>query len=137
MAMTERVERAFSAAEKRATALRQRGYAVAAHYDKQTSHVVVQLNTVVQISFPPHLVEGLAEASPDDLVTIEISPSGLGLHWPRLDADLYIPGLMAGQFGSRRWMAAQLGSAGGRVRSPAKAASSLENGRRGSRPRRV
>jgi hypothetical protein len=26
-----------------------------------------------------------------------------GLHWPKLDADLYIPALMQGVFGSRRW----------------------------------
>ncbi|WP_372023463.1 DUF2442 domain-containing protein [Tistrella mobilis] len=95
---------------------RQAGYAVAARYDRRTGRVVVKLNTEVQISFPPRLAEGLAGAAPEDLAVIEISPSGLGLHWPRLDADLYVPGLMAGQLGSKRWMTAQFGAAGGRVR---------------------
>ncbi|MFT2094041.1 MULTISPECIES: DUF2442 domain-containing protein [unclassified Acidiphilium] len=134
MAVTEQE---FTLAEKRAQAHRQAGYAVAARYDRRTSRVVVKLSTDVQISFPPRLAEGLADASPDDLATIEISPSGLGLHWPKLDADLYVPGLLAGQLGSKRWMAAQLGAAGGSVRSPAKAASSRENGRKGGRPRKV
>lgn len=109
-------EEAFPQAKIRTQEHRQAGYAVAARYDRRTGRVVVKLNTEVQISFPPRLAEGLARAAPEDLAVIEISPSGLGLHWPRLDADLYVPGLMAGQLGSKRWMAAQLGAAGGRVR---------------------
>ncbi|WP_414041608.1 DUF2442 domain-containing protein [Acidithiobacillus sp. M4-SHS-6] len=134
MAITEQE---FAHAEKRAQAHRQAGYAVAARYVRRTSRVVVKLDTDVQISFPTHLAEGLAGASPDDLSVIEISPSGLGLHWPKLDADLYVPGLLAGQFGSKRWMGAHLGAAGGRVRSRAKAVSSRENGHKGGRPRKV
>ncbi|HMK89880.1 MAG TPA: DUF2442 domain-containing protein [Methylocystis sp.] len=34
------------------------------------------------------LVEGLAGASDEDLAEIEISPAGLNLQWPRLDADV-------------------------------------------------
>ena len=131
MAITDET---FAQAEKRAQAKRQAGYAVTAHYDQRTSRIVVKLNTDVQISFPARVAEGLADASPDELATIEITPSGLGLHWPRLDADLYVPGLLAGQFGSKRWMAAQLGAVGGRARSQAKAKSSRENGRKGGRP---
>ena len=127
----------FAEAEQRAQARRQAGYAVAARYDRRTSRVVVTLNTDVQISFPARLAEGLANASPETLAVIEVTPSGLGLHWPKLDADLYVPSLLAGQLGSKRWMAAQLGAAGGRARSPAKAASSRENGRKGGRPRKA
>ena len=133
MAITDET---FAQAEKRAQAKRQAGYAVAACYDRRTSRVVVKLNTDVQISFPARVVDGLADASPDEPATIEITPSGLGLHWPKLNADLYVPGLLAGQFGSKQWMAAQLGAAGGRARSQAKAKSSRENGRKGGRPRK-
>jgi hypothetical protein len=106
-------DQALAQAEERMAALRQSGYAVAARYDQGTGRVVVTLNTEVEISFPARSAEGLAGASPDDLSAIEISPSGLGLHWPKLDADLYVPGLMAGQFGSRRWIAQTLGAVGG------------------------
>ena len=118
-------------AEKRARAQQQAGFTVAARYDRRTSRVVVKLNTDVQISFPVRLAEGLADAAPDELATIEITPSGLGLHWPKLDADLHVPGLLSGQLGGKRWMAVLLGGAGGRARSQAKAASSRENGRKG------
>ena len=87
-------------------------------------------------SFAPRLAEGLAGASAEDLAAIEVSPSGLGLHWPRLDTDLYVPALLRGLLGSPRWMAAQLGAAGGRALSPAKAVAARENGRKGGRPRR-
>ncbi|MER8672015.1 DUF2442 domain-containing protein [Mesorhizobium sp. M1156] len=33
-----------------------------------------------------------------------ISPTGLGLHWPQLDADVDVPALLQGVFGSKRWM---------------------------------
>ncbi len=124
----------FARAEKRMRSLRKEGYAVAARYDRRASRIVVRLNTGLELVFPPALAEGLADAAPADLAEIEITPAGLGLHWPRLDADLYIPALLQGVFGSRKWMAAQLGAAGGRVRSAAKAASSRANGRNGGRP---
>ena len=92
-------------AEARMQSLRKAGYAVSARYDRQLSRILVTLHTGVEVSFPSGLIEGLAEASPDDLGEIEITPSGLGLHWPRLDADLYIPAALQGVFGSARWMA--------------------------------
>ena len=55
--------------------------------------------------FRSDLPRGLKDADEDDLRDIEISPTGLDLHWPRLDADLYVPGLLAGRTGSLAWMA--------------------------------
>lgn len=133
MAVTEQ---AVAQAEARMQAQRQAGHAVAARYDRRASRIVVRLNTGLELTFPPSLAEGLADAAPDDLSEIEITPAGLGLHWPRLDADLYIPALLQGVFGSPRWMAALLGAKGGRARSPAKAASARANGRMGGRPRK-
>ncbi|HET8750413.1 MAG TPA: DUF2442 domain-containing protein, partial [Sphingomicrobium sp.] len=78
----------------------------------------------------------LEHADEEALEDIQITPSGLGLHWPKLDADLYVPGLLQGLFGSRRWMARELGARGGRARSSAKTDAARANGRKGGRPRK-
>ncbi len=123
-------------AEKRMAAIREKGFAVSARYDRRAGRIVVELNTGLQIAFPTRLAEGLADAASDQLADVEIDPDGLSLHWPTLDADLYVPALLGGVFGSKRWMAAQLGAVGGRVQSDAKAAAARENGRKGGRPRK-
>lgn len=133
MAITERE---LEQAEVRMEAIRAAGHAVTARYDRRRSRVVVALNTGVELTFPTRIAEGLADASPDNLAEIEISPAGLGLHWPKLDADLYVPALLLGVFGSKQWMARQLGAQGGRSRTAAKVAASRENGRKGGRPRK-
>jgi predicted transcriptional regulator len=131
------IERQGLDAEKRMAAKRDKGFAVSARYDRRRARIVVALSTGVEIAFPPRLAEGLAAASADDLADIEVSPAGLGLHWPKLDADLYVPALLEGVTGSKRWMAAELGAAGGRAQSDAKAAAARENGRKGGRPRKA
>ena len=123
----------YSAANARGRQLLARSVrAESARYSR--GRVVVELDNGCTLAFPPALSQGLAGARAADLSIIEITPSGLGLHWPRLDADLSVPGLIQGVLGSRQWMA-QLGRAGGRVRSEAKAAAARANGARGGRPR--
>lgn len=134
MAITEQE---LAQAEARMAETRAAGHAVSARYDRRRSRVVVALNTGVELTFPTQLAEGLADASPDNLADIEISPAGLGLHWPKLDADLYVPALLQGVFGSKKWMARQLGAEGGRARTAVKIAASRANGRKGGRPRKI
>jgi hypothetical protein len=111
--------------------------AIAARYDRRVARIMVSLSNGLELAFPPHLAEGLADAKPADLAAIEITPTGLGLHWPKLDADLYLPALLEGVFGSPRWMAGLLGKSGGLARTPAKAAAARANGRKGGRPRKL
>jgi hypothetical protein len=112
-------------------------FAVAARYDRRRNRIVVSLSTGAELAFPPHSAQGLEKASRANLEDIEISPSGFGIHFPRLDADLYLPALLQGIFGSKAWMAAQLGAAGGSARSVAKTAAARANGKRGGRPRKA
>jgi hypothetical protein len=111
--------------------------AVAARYDAKRDRVVVTLASGGEIAFPPRRAQGLERAKPSDLAVIEISPSGLGLHFPKLDADLWLPALLDGVFGSRQWMAARLGARGGKVKSKAKARAARANGKLGGRPRKA
>ena len=93
--------RQFESAKVATAELRQAGHAIAARYDRRDDRIVVDLHNGVQIGMPVSLIEGLAGAAPADLATVEISPSGRGLHWPRLDVDIHVPSLMRGLFGSK------------------------------------
>ena len=125
----------FKAANAQAAATLARGpVARAARYDARRGLVVVALEGGCEFAFPVALAEGLAGAPRSKLSKITLSPNGMGLHWPLLDADLHIPGLIEGAFGSRRWMQ-QIGKLGGMRRSAAKARAARENGKRGGRPK--
>ena len=110
---------------------------VSAHYDRKMGRIVINLSSNLIVSFSPGDVEGLEAARPSQLNQIEISPSGFGIHFPAVDADVYIPSLLEGLLGSETWMASRLGQIGGRSRSKAKKAASRTNGRLGGRPRKV
>jgi hypothetical protein len=111
--------------------------AVAARYDRANGRVVIHLSSRLEVSFSPRDVQGLERARPSQLEAIEITPSGFGIHFPKLDADLYVPGLLEGFLGSKRWMASRLGQTGGRSRSMAKRAAARVNGKLGGRPRKA
>src|SRR5947207_14485429 len=89
--------------------------------------IVVCLNTGVDISFPPSLAQGLKGASRAKLEDVVIEAGGLSLHWPKLDADFYVPALARGVLGNPQWMAS-IGRAGGLSRSPAKVRAARANG---------
>jgi len=110
--------------------------AIKASYDRKRRRIVVELTNRIGFMFAPEDAEGLEQAKRKDLELVEISLAGRGLHFPTLDADLYIPALLEGVFGSARWTAAKLGQSGGKVRSAAKARASRENGKLGGRPRK-
>jgi hypothetical protein len=110
--------------------------AVSAHYDRRLRKIVIRLNSRLEVSFSPRDAEGLENATAAKLDPIEISPSGFGLYFPKLDADLYLPALLEGFLGSRKWMASRLGAVGGKSTSAAKTTAAKTNGRLGGRPRR-
>ena len=128
----------FQLAKRRAASLQAAvPRAVDAYYDRASGRVVIRLNSKLDVSFSPQDAEGLQQAKPSQLDEIEITPSGFGIHFPKLDADLYLPALLEGFLGSKRWMASRLGQVGGGSRSPAKKAASRANGRLGGRPKKA
>ncbi len=110
--------------------------AVAARYSRKTGRVTVDLANGCAYVFPTELVQELSDASPDALVDVEVDGAGFNLHWPKLDADLYVPALVAGVFGTRDWMSKAMARQAGRKTSPAKAAAARSNGAKGGRPRK-
>jgi hypothetical protein len=127
-------EASFANASERGRRLLVRGpLATAARYVAGRIHV--ELNNGCAFEFPVAHAQGLAGAKATDLRTIEVSAAGLGLHWPTLDADLYVPALVKGILGTKQWMT-QIGAVGGRASTVAKAAAARANGKLGGRPRK-
>ena len=131
-------ENEFALANKRAAGrLRTSAVATAARYDRRTGRIVIQLSTGLQVAFRPSDAQGLENAKAQHLCKIEITPSGLGIHFPQIDADLYLPALLEGFLGSKRWMASALGKAGGKSMSDAKTTAARRNGKLGGRPKKA
>jgi hypothetical protein len=107
--------------------------AVAVAYRPKHDTVAITLATGVELVIPRKLLQGLENAASSDLTQVEIMGPGDSLHWESLDVDHYIPALIDGVFGTRRWMSA-IGKLGGSARSDAKSESSRANGRKGGRP---
>ncbi len=136
--MVQQLDDNFELANRRAKELQESlPKAVFAYYDRKSGHIVIQLSSKLILSFSPHDAQGLENAKPSQLSEIEITPSGFGIHFPKLDADLYVPSLLEGFLGSKKWMASRLGQAGGQARSRAKRAASRANGMLGGKPRKA
>jgi hypothetical protein len=92
---------------------------------------VVELTDGASFAFPPHLLPEPHGASEQHLDEVALLGAGSGLQWEALDAELCLPGLLAGLFGTRAALARHAGG----VSSPAKTASARINGAEGGRPR--
>lgn len=131
--MAEITDTQITAAERRGReAQRTEPRAVDARYDPKRKRVVVNLLNGCIFAFPPHLAQGLEAATEEQLAEVEVLGAGYGLRWEALDVDLSVPGLLAGIFGTRSWMAANAG----RTKSAAKSAAARSNGAKGGRPRK-
>lgn len=107
-----------------------------ARYDPRRGRVVLELTNGCAYAFPASAVQDLQGASPEQLADVKVDGLGFNLHWAGLDADLYVPALVAGVFGTRAWMTQELARRAGQARSPAKSAAARANGAKGGRPRK-
>ena len=105
--MVELTTEQFEAARARGEARLRGPRAESARYDAGRGRVIVRLTTGVEVGFAPRDAEGLQYAKRDDLTVIEVDALGLGIHFPRLDADFYVPALLDRILGSKGWIAAR------------------------------
>ena len=110
--------------------------ATSAHYDHATKRVVLELSNGTSFAFPANLVHGLEKATRAQRSAVELSPSGSGVIWYALDADMSVPAILAASF-RQAGLASLLGTAGGAVKSKAKAKAARANGAKGGRPKKV
>jgi hypothetical protein len=81
-------------------------------------------------------LQGVETATAKQLQNIEILGRGTGINFPDIGAGFYVPSLIEGVYGNRRWMS-ELGKRGGSARTEAKQIASRANGAKGGRPRKV
>jgi hypothetical protein len=98
--------------------------------------LIVGLSNGRRLVFPIEDLQGLGEATREQIRNYELLGRGTGISFPDLDVDLYVPALIEGVYGNRRWMA-HLGKKGGRARTEAKRRAAQANGAKGGRPKRA
>ncbi len=81
-------------------------HAIAARYDASTDRVIIDLSSGFALTIPRDRVQGIETATAEDLSDVEISPSGFGVRFPKVDADLWVPAMLQGIFGTKQWEAA-------------------------------
>jgi hypothetical protein len=105
-----------------------------ATYEPATRTLALTFTNRTTMATPVDNIQGLAGVTNDlDLSVVEITSLGLGLHWPRLDVDIWIPALVEGVTGTRAWMSRQ----GGSSKSKAKVDAARRNGQKGGRPKKI
>jgi hypothetical protein len=85
-------------------------------------------------AIPASALHELRGASCEDLARIEVPPSGYGLHYPSLDVDIALEGMLEAAFGGV--VRSALARKAGATRSSAKTRAARENGSKGGRPRK-
>jgi hypothetical protein len=98
--------------------------------------LIVGLSNQRRLVLPIEDVQGLGNATHEQIQNYELLGRGTGISFPELDVDLYVPALIEGVYGNRRWMA-QLGKKGGRSKTEAKRRAARTNGAKGGRPART
>jgi hypothetical protein len=105
-------------------------------YNRSTGHLSITLANGAAVTIPAHLIEALSDAPEVAREAVEVAGIGYGLHWRDIDLDLSVPALLAGVFGTRRWVDTQRAGRAGRATSAAKSSASRQNGAKGGRPRK-
>jgi len=98
--------------------------------------LIVKLSNGRRLALPIEDLQGLGDATHEQTENYELLGRGTGIRFPELDVDLYVPALIEGVYGNRRWMA-QLGRKGGSAKTPAKRQAARINGAKGGRPKRA
>lgn len=105
-------------------------------YDGIKEQLVIELKNGIIILLPRHLLQGLRDATAEQIAALQVGPRGASLHWESLGLSFSLAGLMAGSFGTQAW-GQELGRRGGRTTSTAKAAAARLNGKKGGRPAKM
>ena len=66
--------------------------------------LLLNLKSGQRLAIPVEDLEELANATDEQLATIELLGPGTGIYFPAFDGNLYVPYLVEGSRGSKHWM---------------------------------
>jgi Protein of unknown function (DUF2442) len=134
-----RFEAMFAEADRRGTEMmKTEPRAISARYDAGSDRIVIELVNGCTLIVPLSNLQDFQNIERDErMADIVVEGLGFNINWPGLNIDLYTPALVAGIFGTKRWMEKALARRAGQAKSPAKAAAARANGAKGGRPRKV
>jgi len=72
----------------------ERPRAKAVRYDAQRVRLVMELVSGAMLDIPLPMTGRLSNASELERSEMALTPFGLGIHWPLIDEDLYVPRLV-------------------------------------------
>jgi len=109
--------------------------ATSVRYDRVGDMIAIEINNGAALTIPRRLLQGLTDATEEQLQHGAVRGHGTWIEFEDLDAQFTIMSLLMGVYGGKHWMA-EHGRRGGMARSEAKVSASRENGRKGGRPRK-
>lgn len=124
------------AVERRKTADATEPRAASVRHDVESDRLVLELRNGVTVLIPRRLLQGLADAPPEAFADMELVCGGSDIHWNGLDVQFTVPGLVAGIFGTKKWMT-ELENWSGFSTPPKKASPSSGDDRRGGPSRKI
>jgi len=99
-------ERQYADATRRGSErLANQPVATTVSYNRRLRKIVIELSNGCTLLVPLELAQGLADASAVELAAAKILGPGTAIDWPKLDVQLSVEGLLAGNFGTPAWMA--------------------------------
>jgi hypothetical protein len=101
-------------------------------YDASRGEIVLRLYSGATVTIPRSFFPQIEHATAEELANVELSPAGWLIVFPALDADYSVVGLLRDVFG----LTEQQRRAGA-TKSPARAAASRANGKKGGRPKKA
>ncbi len=76
----------------------------AVQYHAPTEMLIMTMSSGRRMAIPREEIQVLKTAARSKVAQVEIENFGTALHWPQLDLDLSVEGLLRGVTGTKQWM---------------------------------
>jgi hypothetical protein len=104
-------------------------------HDQRLNLLIVHLSTGYRLVLPVEQIEDISGATHEQLSNYKLIGPRTGIEFPAIDAALALDALLAGWYGTKKWMTA-MGRKGGLAKTVAKKRASRANGKLGGRPKK-